>query len=218
MFFIEKEYVIFYELDITTIHGLNNNIHKSKTLVKYFTNYWFFLYKNVPNFLQFYKLSPIISYTYLFYYINRYNKNIKIRRNFWKSSYNYKIITLHHKSKKLNITVKNSKRILITLSSGISTKKLGIEEKKNKKSIKVFNIMIKSIFKNIKPSNQLLKCILQIKGTNFYLYKYIDYINQLKFKFKEVYFIYTPIITHKPKFKKIRSLKKNFRKNFLSVN
>ena len=47
LFFIDIEYVIFYELDVTTIHGLNNNIHKSKKWVKYLTYYWTSLYKNI---------------------------------------------------------------------------------------------------------------------------------------------------------------------------
>ena len=37
--FIEKEYVVFYELDITTIYGLNNNIHKNKNYYALFCVY-----------------------------------------------------------------------------------------------------------------------------------------------------------------------------------
>lgn len=75
--------------------------------------------------------------------------------------------------------------------------------------------MLKSVFKGIKPEKQLVKSILQIKGTTIYINRYLDIINQLNFKFKEVYFIYTPQITNKFNFKKVRSLKKNFRKNYL---
>lgn len=214
--FIEKEYVIFYELDITTIHGLNNNIHKSKKWVKYLNSYWVYIYNNVIVKTHS-KIKINNKYYYIIFFLKKYNKIIKVKNNIWKSLETYKIITFHHKNKKLNITVKNAKKILITLSSGISIKKLGLEEKKNKKSLKVFNIMIKSILNGLKPLNFFLKCIIQFRGTNNFINKYIDYINQLNFKFFEVYYIYTPIIPNKPRFKKVRSLKKNFRKNFLKV-
>lgn len=97
----------------------------------------------------------------------------------------------------------------------MATKKLGIEDKKSKKSLKVFNIMIKSILKNIKPLNKFFRCILQFKGSNSYIYKYIETLNKLNFNFKESYIIYTPTIPKKFRFKKVRSLKKNFRKNYL---
>jgi hypothetical protein len=126
-------------------------------------------------------------------------------------------MTINQKKNGLNIIVKNYKKLVLNLSSGVSAKKLGMEEKKNKKSIKVFNIMLKSVFKGIKPSNKLVKFILQFKSTKSNLIKFIDYIIQLNFKFREVYIIYTPTIPNKYVYKKIKALKKNFRKNYLHI-
>ena len=138
-------------------------------------------------------------------------------RNIWKNYDNYKIVTFHHLNKKLKITVCKHNKLLVNLSPGIVTKKLGIEEKKDKKSNKIFNIMIKSIFKGFKPTNYIFKCFFQFKGTTVFANKYIDYINKLNFRFREVYFIYTPCISNKFIYKKIRSLKKNFRKNYFII-
>lgn len=210
--FIEKEYVLFYELDINTIYGLNNNIHKSKSFIKYFNN--FFL-----NYIIFYninfKFSLFYKYIYVFYFLKKYNKFFKYKNNLWKNLHNFKLFTFYHKTKKLRLIVKKNLKILVNFSSGMATKKLGIEEKKNKKSLKVFNIMIKSLFKNLKPHNTLFRCILQFKGSNSYLYKYLETLNKINLLFKDVYLIYTPSIPNKNNFKKIRSLKKNFRKGYL---
>lgn len=214
LFFIEEEYVIFYELDITTIHGMNNNVHKSKKWIKHFSEYSEVVLDNFYM-LSFYKILKNLykNYIYSFYFLKRYNKSIKLKKNFWKSLHFYKIFTLHHKLKKLNITVKVDSQLLLSLSSGISAKQLGMEEKKNKKSFKVFSIMLKSVFKKFKSTNNIFKCIVQFKGLSFFLKKYTQYLSQ--FKFKEVCFIHTPSTSNQFRFKKIRSLKKNFRKNFL---
>lgn len=216
LFFIDEKYVIFYELDVNTIYGLNNNVHKTKGLIKFFTNYMSIM----SNFAYFNFYSKNINtynykYSYAYYFLTKFNKTIKIKNNFWKEFYNYKIISFHHFSKKLRLIISKNNKMLINFSSGMATKKLGIEEKKNKKSLKIFNIMIKSILKNIKPKNRFFRCIIQFKGSNSFINKYLETLDKLNFNFKEAYIMYTPKIPKKFKFKKIRSLKKNFRKNYL---
>lgn len=184
----------------------------------YFKKYSFSLAKyNLLKDLNLKDLSFLKNYGYVFYFLDRHNKKLKVLKNIWKDFSKYKVVTLHHKNKKLKITVHNKDKILLNLSPGMVTKKLGIEDKRDKKSIKIFNIMLKSVFKGLKPSNKLFRCFFQLKGTTVYMNKYIDLINKLNFGFKEIYFIFTPRIPNKPFFKKIRSLKKNFRKNYLIV-
>lgn len=197
---------------------MNNNVHKSIKWGPYFKNYSVSLARyNLFNNFYHNQLSGYKKYGYLFYFLNKHNINLKVYKNIWKNFDNYRVLTFHYKNKKLKITLFNLKRLLVNLSPGMVTKKLGIEEKKEKKSIKIFNIMVKSVFKAIKPSNQLFRYFFQFKGTTVFINKYIDYINKLNVKFKEVYFIYTPQIPNKFVFKKVRSLKKNFRKNYLIV-
>jgi hypothetical protein len=198
---------------------MNNNVHKSKRWSKHVVNYTnsvlnnVFIFQKLNHFLK----HSYNTYPYVFYFLKRYNKKIKVKRNFWKSYYNYRIITFNQKKNKLDIIVKNYKKILLSLSSGISAAKLGMEEKKNKKSNKVFNIMVKSVFKGLKPANKLIRYIIQFKGTRSNLTRYIEYIIQLEFKFKETYIIYTPSIPNTFKYKKIKALKKNFKKNYLRI-
>lgn len=168
---------------------------------------------NLLNFNFFFKKHN--KYDYLFYFLKKFNKTIKVKKNYWKNLENYKLITFNHKFKKLRLIVSKKDKILINLSSGMATKKLNIEEKKHKKSLKIFNIMIKSVLKGLRPSNFFLRCLIQFKGVNSYLNKYLETILKLNFNIKETYVMFTPNVSKNFKFKKIRSLKKNFRKNYL---
>lgn len=171
------------------------------------------------DYFNFYKLKNTFykKYVYLIYFYRRSNERVKINKNFYKDFLSYKVITFHYINKKLRIIVTKNNKIILNFSSGIVTKKLGFEEKKNKKSIKTFNIMVKSVLKGLRPVGNIFKCILQFKGTTVYIKKYLELLKKLDFKFKEVYYIYTPKIPNKTTFRKVRSLKKNFKKKFLSV-
>jgi hypothetical protein len=94
-----------------------------------------------------------------------------------------------------------------------------METKKSKKSTKIMNVMVKSIIKDCKNNNNSYRLIIQIKGTKITFYKILEFLKDLLGKRSDVYFIYTPTIpSNGKKFKKIRSLKKNFRKKYLKVN
>lgn len=97
--------------------------------------------------------------------------------------------------------------------------KLGLKTKKTKKSNKITNLLIKSIITAYWESENFYKVIVQIKGTKISFYKIVDFIKKLSVKYTDIYFIYTPSITHnKHCFKKVRSLKKNFRKKYFKIN
>ena len=104
---------------------------------------------------------------------------------------------------------------MLNLTAGMSIKKLNMIEKKNKKSLKVTNIMIRSVIRDLRNIGIDNKLLIQFKGTKFDINKHLELLNKHILKYKEIYIIYTPIITNKYIYKKVRSLKKNFRKNYL---
>lgn len=105
--------------------------------------------------------------------------------------------------------------LISCITPGIITKKLDIIKKKNKKTNKVTNIMIKSILKTYYKNENFHKLIIQIKGTKSSFIKILIFFKDIIKKYVDTYFIYTPVIAfNKKSFKKIRSLKKNFRKKY----
>lgn len=102
-----------------------------------------------------------------------------------------------------------------SITPGIITKKLEIINKKNKKSTKIINIMIKSMLKTYKKNENYHKLIIQIKGTKSSFFKILITFKDIIKKYTDTYFIYTPVVPfNKRNFKKIRSLKRNFRKKY----
>lgn len=62
------------------------------------------------------------------------------------------------------------------------------------------------------------KLIVQIKGTKLISYRVLNYMKYTLRPYSDAYFIYTPVISsNNKKFKKVRSLKKNFRKKYLKI-
>lgn len=105
--------------------------------------------------------------------------------------------------------------LVSSITPGIITKKLDIQTKKNKKSSKIINIMIKSMIKTYRQDENFHKLIIQIKGTKISFFKITSFFKDLLKKYTDAYFIYTPVIPNNNKnFKKIRSLKRNFRKKY----
>lgn len=124
-------------------------------------------------------------------------------------------MTFNFLKKKLNITYSYKNKLLSSITPGIITKKLDIINKKNKKSTKITNIMIKSILKTYRKNENYHKLIIQIKGTKSLFFKILILLKDLLKKYTDAYFIYTPVISfNKKNFKKIRSLKRNFRKKY----
>jgi len=222
--FIEEEYVIFYELDPTNIFNDKRNVsHKSKNWSKFFESYINLLYIYIYDYIFIHDLNQNdhnkCSFLHVFYYINKFNKKYLIKKNFFKKFFYHNVLTFHFTKKKVYATLTYQDKLISYVTPGIFTKKLGIETKKTKKSGKIVNVLCKTIVKTCINNENSHKLVVQIKGTKISFYKIIDFIKLTIKKYTDAYFIYTPVISSNNKrFKKIRSLKKNFRKKFLKIN
>lgn len=220
VFFIDEEYVIFYELDPTNILNDKRNLeHKSKRWSKYFDafieDFFFFLDVLIYNRNLSRNLITDFRIKHVFYYMYKFNKKYTIKKNFFKRFYYHNILTFNFLKKKLNITYSYKNNLISSITPGIITKKLDIINKKNKKSTKIINIMIKSMLKTYKKNENFHKLIIQIKGTKSSFFKILIFFKDILKKYTDAYFIYTPVISYNKKnFKKIRSLKRNFRKKY----
>lgn len=220
VFFIDEEYVIFYELDPTNIFNDKRHVeHKSKRWSKHFDNFiedlfaflFHLMYEKNSKFF-FINTHHILN---VFYYIYKFNRKYTIKRNFFKRFYYHNILTFNFLKKKLNITYSCKNNLISSITPGIITKKLDIINKKNKKSIKIVNIMVKSMLKTYRKNENYHKLIIQVKGTKSSFYKILIFVKDILKKYTDAYFIYTPVISFSKKnFKKIRSLKRNFRKKY----
>lgn len=217
LYFYEKEYVIFYEIDIDTVYGLTDKEHKSKYTIKYLLPIFLDIFDSIKIFPEVFKIYKNNRSYYLWYFFKKYSKRLKFGKNYWKNIEKYKLLTLFQKKRKLNIILKRGEKTYLNLTPGIGTKKLNMVNKKDKTLNKVRNWMIKKSFKYLYTKGFLYKCIIQFKGTTTNLHVYSEFLLTLNFKFKEVYFIFTPYIPYKFKYKKVRSLKKNFRKSFFVI-
>jgi len=152
---------------------------------------------------------------HVFYYIYKLNRKYTIKKNFFKRFYYHNILAFNFLKKKLNITYSYKNNLISSITPGVITKKLEIVNKKNKKSSKIINIMIKSMLKTYRNNENYHKLIIQIKGTKSSFFKILISLKDLLKKYTDTYFIYTPVICfNKKNFKKIRSLKRNFRKKY----
>lgn len=222
--FIDEEYVIFYEMDPTNIYNDKREIsHKSEMWSKYFENYILLLYTYIFDYSIMNNLIKSkfnnCSFLHSFYYINKFNKKYVIKKNFFKKFFYHNVLTFNFTKKKIYATLTYQNKLISYVTPGIFTKKLDIETKKTKKSNKITNVLCKSIIRTCLQNENSHKLIIQIKGTKINLFKIIEYAKLSLRKYTDAYFVYTPIISSNTKrFKKKRSLKKNFRKKYLKIN
>jgi hypothetical protein len=147
-----------------------------------------------------------------------FNRKYLIKRNFFKRFYYHNILTFNFLKKKLNVSLSYKNNLISNITPGIITKKLEIYNKKNKKSTKIINIMIKSMLKTYKNNENFHKLIIQIKGTKSSFVKILVFFKDIIKKYTDTYFVYTPVIPfNKKNFKKVRSLKRNFRKKYFKL-
>lgn len=224
IFFIEEEYVVFYELDPTNIsNDKRSPIHQSKKWSKFFERYThhlepFILVFYLNNLTNYTNLNKIKISSIIFYYINKYNTKYRKKKNFFKRFYYHNILTFNFLKKKLSATLTYKGLLVSCVTPGILTKKLGIESKKSKKSTKLINVVAKTIIKTYWSNENYYKLIIQIRGTSVNYHKIIDFLKSLLLSYTDAYFIYTPVISNNNKrFKKVRSLKKNFRKKYFKI-
>jgi len=153
-----------------------------------------------------------------FSYIYNFNRKYTIKRNFFKRFYYHNILTFNFLKKKLNVNLSYKNNLVSSITPGVITKKLEIHSKKNKKSTKIINIMVKSMLKTYRNNENFHKLIIQIKGTKSSFTKILVFFKDIIKKYTDTYFIYTPVISfNKRNFKKIRSLKRNFRKKYFKI-
>lgn len=220
IFFIAEEYVIFYELDTTNISNDKRDLeHKSKRWSKYFDKFiedvFLFLCILINNKNISKRLIIKNHVLYVFYYMYKFNRKYTIKRNFFKRFYYHNVLTFNFLKKKLNITYSYKNNLISSITPGIITKKLDIINKKNKKSGKIVNIMVKSMLKTYRKNENFHKLIIQVKGTKLSFFKILIHVKDIIKKYTDTYFIYTPVISfNKKNFKKIRSLKRNFKKKY----
>lgn len=221
IFFIDEEYVIFYELDPTNIFNDKRiTEHKFKRWTKYIDN----MIEDSLIFIETYDDSIFGSISThnkvfnIFSYIYKLNRKYLIKRNSFKRFYYHNILTFNFLKKKLNVNLTYKNNLVSSITPGIITKKLEIYSKKNKKSTKIINIMIKSMLKTYRNNENFHKLIIQIKGTKSSFTKILVFFKDIIKKYTDTYFIYTPVISfNKQNFKKIRSLKRNFRKKYFKI-
>lgn len=224
IFFIDEEYVIFYELDPTNIFNDKRNLeHKSKRWSKYFDKFIedLFFFLNILIFDKNLSKNLIVDHhtKHVFYYMYKFNKKYTIKKNFFKRFFYHNILTFNFLKKKLNINYSYKNNLVSSITPGIITKKLEIISKKNKKSTKIINIMIKSMLKTYRKNENFHKLIIQIKGTKSSFFKILVFFKDILKKYTDAYFIYTPVISfNKKSFKKVRSLKRNFKKKYFKSN
>lgn len=220
VFFIAEEYVIFYELDPTNISNEKRSVdHKSKRWSKYFDDFIESSFEFLSTLMDDKNSKFFFIKTYrvlnIFYYIYKFNRKYTIKRNFFKRFYYHNILTFNFLKKKLNITYSYKNNLISSITPGIITKKLDIINKKNKKSTKIINIMVKSMLKTYRKNENYHKLLIQVKGTKSTFYKILIFVKDILKKYTDAYFVYTPVISfNKKNFKKIRSLKRNFRKKY----
>lgn len=198
-------------------------LHNSIKWSKYFDTYILSLYLYIYDC---YIIHDLIKSSFnnfirlnIFYYLSKFNKKYLIKKNFFKRFFYHNVLTFNFTKKKTYATLTYQNRLISYITPGIFTKKLGVEIKKLKKSGKILNVLCKTIIKNCLKNENSHKLIIQIKGTKISFYKIIDYIKLSIHRYTDAYFIYTPVISNNNyRFKKIRSLKKNFRKKFLKIN
>jgi len=111
--------------------------------------------------------------------------------------------------------IQNDKNVL-QISPGIIYKKLNMNVKKNKKSFKLLNLMIKLFLKNMIKILKFKKFIINLNYLRkdvFLMLKILKrYIN-----FKKVIFIYSLKKNNNFKFKKKKSIKKKLTKKFKNI-
>lgn len=197
---------------------IKKNINLINFLKDCLTNYNFYITKiklfgfnrNNLFFEKNYKILNILQYYNNF----NYNKLKNIKDNKFFSNSNKIIIIFDLRPVKIKIYIINNNRCVFGITPGIIYKKLGIKQKKTKKTEKMVNLMLKIVSLKIKKMIAKNKFIINIKGTRSNIFNVITLINR-NFKSNLSSLIYSPHISYgRYKFKKIKSIKRRLRKRF----
>lgn len=209
------------ENELYYIEELENDVELEEWLNEYTKTFTKKIKKLMKNFykLNLYKTTTNVKLNLIYLkYINYYNfrNYFLINKRFNKIIYYY-LFMLNIKKKKpfVNITLRN--KTLLSVSTGFLLKKLNIEEKKSKKSLKTLYLLLKIVINNLnKNFKNYQRIICNIKGSKKRLFQIIIFLKK-KINFNNIIFIYTPnFYQNSIKFKKIKSIKRRLRKKFIN--
>lgn len=181
-------------------------------------NIFFFenIFLNLNN--KFFNIKLKNTRNLIFFYLFYFNKINKKKLNFTnkKKLFFYNIININLKNKHVKINLIQNDKNVLQISPGIVYKKLNMNVKKNKKSFKLLNLMIKLFLKNMIKILKFKKFIINLnylKKDMFLMLKILKrYIN-----FKKIIFIYSLKKNNNFKFKKKKSIKKKLTKKFKNI-
>lgn len=202
---------------VLNVFLINNN---KKLLIKLKKNFFFLKHtERLLNglFRRIFFFKDRIKNFFLFRYYNFLNlkKLNRINNNEYFQNFNKKIIIIIDiRCIKPKIIVLNNNKSILTLTTGIIFKKMQMKEKSIKKTQKMFNIMMKLVATNLKKKINCNNFIIQIKGTKSKLINIITFVKN-SFKENNVFFLYSPTIDYKLKFKKVKSIKRRLKKKII---
>lgn len=218
-----KKNIIFGDINKKKLKRILNVflINSSKKLLLKLKKNSFFI-KMIENdlidlFYRFCTLKNKIKNSFLLKYYNNLNlkKLKKIKSDLYYKNFNKKLIVIIDIRRiKPRIVVLNNNKCILTLTSGIIFKKMQMKEKSIKKTQKMFNIMMKLVSTNLKKKINCNNFIIHIRGTKSKLINTIIFIKN-SFKNDNLFFLYSPHIEYKLKFKKIKSIKRRLKKKII---
>ena len=204
--FNNHKFNLFKNIEIFNIYNQKdfNNFFFENIFLNLNNDFFKFKLKNVKNLIFF----------YLFYF-NKINKK-KLDFINKKKLFFYNIININLKKKHIKLNLIQNDKNVLQISPGIVYKKLNMNVKKNKKSFKLLNLMVKLFLKNMIKMLKFKKFIINLnflRKDMFLMLKLLKrYIN-----FKKIIFIYSLKKNNNFKFKKKKSIKKKLTKKFKNI-
>ena len=204
--FDNHKFNLFKNIDIFNIYTKNdfNNFFFENIFLNLNNNIFKFKFKNIKSLIFF----------YLFYF-NKINKKKLNFINKKKLNF-YNIININLKKKLIKLNLTQNDKTVLQITPGIVYKKLNMNVKKNKKSFKLLNLMVKLFLKNMLKMIKFKKFIVNL---NFLRKDFFLIIKLLKkyINFKKIIFIYSLKKNNNFKFKKKKSIKKKLTKKFKNI-
>lgn len=128
-------------------------------------------------------------------------------------------ILLDIRKLKTKLIIFNKKGCLFYITNGLVFKKLNLKNKKNKKSEKTTNLLLKNVNNKKKFFNNYSKIIFYVKGVKKYINNIIKYVSENILKNKN----FTIIMNQKTSkskyfnFKKIKAIKRRLKKKIIKL-
>ena len=182
-----------------------------------FNNFFFEnIFLNLNN--RFFKIKLKTIKNLIFYYLIYFNKLNNKKLNFVKNKQLnlYNIININLKKKHIKLNFVQNNKTVLQVSPGIIYKKLNMNIKKNKKSFKLLNLMVKLFLKNIIKLIQFKKFIINLNYLRKDVFLMLKLLKRF-INFKKVILVYSLKKNNNFKFKKKKSIKKKLTKKFKNI-